>query len=125
MRQVMYIPEAKQLTSGGFFNRHATEEGRWDTPEVAKLILHYLLEGNPGRMEQERSPRSGENLAHLARQAIDSTDPQTVVDLFLEVKEGVAAASNALVRLVSSQLSSSLHAIAVKCNATCYHRERQ
>lgn len=92
----MYIPEAKQLMSGGFFNRHP-EQDKWDTPEVAKLILHYLVEGNPERADKDTSPSSGKTLRELAQQAIDSSDPHETVDLFLEVKQAVAAAPNALV----------------------------
>lgn len=95
----MYIPEAKQLMSGGFFNRHPEQE-KWDTPEVAKLILHYLVEGNPERADEVTSVTSGKTLRQLAQQAIDSTDPHETVDLFLEVKEAVTAAQNVLVSTV-------------------------
>ncbi|KAK9796976.1 hypothetical protein WJX73_004346 [Symbiochloris irregularis] len=36
----LYLPNAAQLTSGGFFPQHSS--GSWDTPESAKLALHGL-----------------------------------------------------------------------------------
>ncbi len=125
----MYVPEAKQLMSGGFFNRHPEQEV-WDTPEVAKLILHYLIEGNPERVEQDSSPESGESLRELAQKAIDSTDPHETIDIFLEVKRAVAAAPNALVRIsfaiVSRSLtdcslhSSSMTSLTVHIHSLCF-----
>lgn len=100
--QVMYIPEAKQLTAGGFFNRHP-DLPVWDTPEIAKLMLHYLVEGNPNRADTEKSQKSGRSLRELAQAAASTTDPHLIVDLFLEAKDTVAAASNALVSCASSQ----------------------
>ena len=97
--QVMYIPEAKQLMSGGFFNRHP-EQDKWDTPEVAKLILHYLVEGNPDRLGKDTSLDSDRTLRELAQQAIDSTDPHETVDLFLEVKKAVTCAPNSMVSIL-------------------------
>ena len=101
----MYIPEAKQLMSGGFFNRHP-EQDKWDTPEAAKLILHYLMEGNPERVDTETSPESGKTLRELARQAIDSTDPHETIDLFLEVKRAVTATPNTMVGILLYCLAS-------------------
>lgn len=84
------------MISGGFFNRHP-DLPQWDTPEIAKLMLHYLIQGNPRRIEEDKSQSSGRSLRELAQAAIDSNDPHTTVDLFLEVKETVAAAPNSLV----------------------------
>lgn len=50
----MYVPQAKQLTHGGFFVRHEAS-GQWDTAECAKLMMHYLVVGNPGRVDEVRA----------------------------------------------------------------------
>lgn len=97
----MYIPEARQLTSGGFFNRHP-EIDTWDTPEIAKLLLYYLVEGNPIRSDEVKGEKSGRTLRELAQQAIDSSDPHETVDIFLEAKAAVAAAPNALVDSITA-----------------------
>lgn len=94
--QVMYIPQAKQLTHGGFF--YQNEEGSWDTPESAKLVLQYFLSANYERVSTETSPRSGRTLESLIEGAMESSEATEVIDLFLEVKETVASARNAMVR---------------------------
>lgn len=93
----MYVPEAKQLTTGGTFSKSAVK-GYWDTPEIAKLLLHYFIKGNPHRIDQDRSPVSGKTLREVAQPAFEEeAEPGPVVDAFLEVREALRLASNAMV----------------------------
>ena len=94
---MLYIPEARQLIGGGTFSKNSTHD-YWDTPEVAKLILHYFIKGNPHRIDQDRSPRSGKTLREIAQPAFEEdAQPEAVVDAFLEVREAVALAPSAMV----------------------------
>ena len=93
--QVMYVPQALQLTHGGFF--HSTGDGRWDTAECAKLLLHYLLAAHPARAAEVVSPSSGQSLRQLIEGALKNPEAAQVVDAFLEVKDTLAAAPNSMV----------------------------
>ena len=39
--QVMYIPSAVALIEGGIYSKG--DDGLWDTPEIAKLVLQSML----------------------------------------------------------------------------------
>lgn len=97
----MYVPQAKQLTHGGFFSRSG-DSSLWDTPEVAKLLMHYLVAAHPERAAQVTSPASGRTLQQLVQDALAASEAGVVVDAFLEVKQTVAAAENAMVGALCS-----------------------
>ncbi len=76
-RQVLYIPGAHQLTSGGFYSRN--EGGGWDTQESAKIVLHSVAASHRPQLQQLRTPDG--------RPLVD------VVDTGLAAGEDEAAAS--------------------------------
>jgi hypothetical protein len=94
--QVMYVPQPKQLTHGGFFQKHEAS-GMWDTAECAKLMMHYLVAGNPIRVDDVISPKSGHSIRQLVEAALKNKEASEVVDTFLEVKAAVAGAPDSLV----------------------------
>ena len=93
--QVWYIPQAKQLTHGGFF--FETDEGVWDTPESARMLLKHLKQGNTDRISTLKTA-NGKSVIQLIDQAVQQTDAKKTVDLFLEIREAVCNADDVLVR---------------------------
>ena len=92
--QVWYIPQALQLTHGGFF--HENSPGIWDTPESARLLLKHLKAGNPDRIASLQTS-DGKSVSSLIDEAAKHRDSRRVVDLFLEVKDAVCSADEVLV----------------------------
>ena len=49
--QVVYVPQAQQLTQGGFFYKSKTHPGMWDTAESAQLLLQNLVASHREALE--------------------------------------------------------------------------
>ena len=47
--QVLYVPSAQALIEGGTF--YKGEDGQWDTPEIAKLLLQSMLTNHKQQLE--------------------------------------------------------------------------
>ena len=49
--QVVFVPQAQQLTQGGFFYKSKTHPGMWDTAESAQLLLQNLVASHREALE--------------------------------------------------------------------------
>ena len=88
MLQVLYLPNAGQLTDGGFFLQHAT--GSWDTPESAKLVLHGLVSHHRQWLQRLKAPGGQVSLLQLAQKGLeDAPGGDEVTQIALDVKQGL------------------------------------
>ena len=51
--QVMYIPSAVALIEGGIYSKG--DDGLWDTPEIAKMVLQSMLTNHKKQLQQFKS----------------------------------------------------------------------
>ena len=57
--QVLYVPKATDLIEGGTFFKG--EDGQWETPEAARLLLKSMVASHEEQLADLHS-KSGENL---------------------------------------------------------------
>ena len=57
--QVLYVPKATDLIEGGTFFKG--EDGQWETPEVARLLLKSMVASHEAQLAELQS-KSGDSL---------------------------------------------------------------
>lgn len=77
-----------QLTHGGFFPQW--DEGVWDTPESAKLLLHGLMSHHRDWLSRLKAPGGAGSLADLARRGLsDIQGGSEATQVALDVKQAL------------------------------------
>ena len=90
VQQVLYLPCAMQLSHGGFFARR--EEGAWDTPESAKLVLHGLVSHHKEWLQRLQTADGSASLAELASRGLaDAPGGDVATQMALDVTAALYA----------------------------------